>query len=66
MKKILSYGLIFVVTLLLLGVVIYGMKLFNTATTPLIIHNPAEGVQCASMTTSDGVAIDCWLLPRHD
>jgi len=51
---------VFVVALLLIGALIYGMRLFSNATTPVTLVQPAPGITCATMVTGDGAAIDCW------
>ena len=43
-----------------LGAIIYGVRLFTNATTPVVVVSPEPGVKCATMTTGDGVAISCW------
>jgi len=48
-------GVIFVI-----GAVMYGLRLFSNATTPITVHEVQPGVHCATMVTADGAAIDCW------
>lgn len=38
----------------------YGAKLYNNATTPIIVTEVEKGVKCASMVTKDGAALSCW------
>ena len=40
--------------------IMYGMRMFSNATTPITLKEVKPGVTCASMVTADGVAIDCW------
>jgi hypothetical protein len=40
--------------------VMYAMRLFSNATTPLTLSTPKPGVTCAAMVTGDGVALSCW------
>lgn len=42
------------------GVIVYGVRSFSSAVTPIKVTKVAEGVSCASMVTSDGAAISCW------
>lgn len=46
--------------IILIGGIIYGMRLFSNATTPITLHQVKPGITCATMVTSDGAAIDCW------
>ncbi len=39
---------------------VYGMRLFSNATTPITVHEVESGIKCATMVTGDGAAIDCW------
>jgi hypothetical protein len=40
--------------------VMYAVRLFSNATTPITLHQPAPGVTCAAMVTTDGAALSCW------
>ena len=48
---LLALGSVFVITFLL--------RQFSNATTMIIIKSPKPGIECATMVTSDGAAIDC-------
>lgn len=57
-------------TLFILGIVIgsiiafliitFVMRAFSSATTLIILKTPKPGIECATMVTGDGAAIDCW------
>lgn len=49
---------VILVCILTVGLIIYGVKSFNTATTPITLHDK-DGAVCALAVTTDGVAIDC-------
>ena len=56
-KMILSIivaGVLFVLLLM------YVMRQFSLAVSPVEVIDVAPGVQCARMVTTDGAAISCW------
>jgi len=60
MKKNLIYIGMVILGVIILFSVIYGLRLFSNATTPLIVQQAEENVRCATLITGDGAAIDCW------
>jgi len=38
----------------------HGFRLLSRATTPIDVVEVEPGIKCASMVTSDGVALSCW------
>lgn len=60
MKEFLSYMFAASIVVMFVAAIVYGLRVFNTAATPLIVHEAEPGVHCASMTTTHGIAIDCW------
>ena len=47
-------------SVVIIGIVIYALRLFSYATTPITLHSPKPGITCATMVTNDGAAISCW------
>lgn len=60
MKDFVVYLIGALLGLVLLGFIIYGLRMFTTASTPITVHEVRPGVLCALATTSDGAAISCW------
>lgn len=60
MKNLLPLITGIVLVLCLIGGIMYGMRWFSNTTTPITIHKVTPNVTCATMVTSDGVAISCW------
>lgn len=57
----LTYALVLVAILLAVATLFaYGVKLFNNATTPILVTEVEKGVKCASLVTKDGAALSCW------
>ena len=57
---------IFLMVLAVIGIcafiltLLYVLRAFNNVATPITVHTVKEGVECATMVTADGAAIDCW------
>ena len=43
--------------------VIWGVRLFSSATVSVVVVEPEPGIKCAKLVAGDGVAIDCWEVP---
>lgn len=41
-------------------ILVLGFRAFSSATTLIVIKEPKPGIECATMVTGDGAAIDCW------
>lgn len=39
---------------------VWGVRTLNNAITPIKVTEVEPGVKCASMTSTNGVAISCW------
>ena len=50
---------IFIGFILVIGMVL-GVRALNNAITPIKVTEVEQGVKCASMTSTSGVAISCW------
>ena len=42
------------------GAILFGVRAFSNAVTPVVLVSPKEGVTCATMVTGNGAAISCW------
>ena len=60
MKTTIQMVMIFAAVIAMVFGVMYAMRLFSNATTPITLHSPKAGVTCAAMVTGDGTAISCW------
>jgi len=60
MKTVMLYVAMIVAVLVVIFGVMYAMRLFSNATTPITLHTPKHGITCAAMVTGDGTAISCW------
>lgn len=49
-----------VLAIFILGGIVYGVRAFSNAITPVVLVSPKEGVTCATMVTGNGAAISCW------
>lgn len=49
-----------ILTLILVFVISFGMRWFNSATIQAQIIQPKENVECIVVSTTDGAAVDCW------
>jgi hypothetical protein len=66
MKDKITIALIIVGSLICLFVIMYGMRMFSSVSTPITVHEVSDGVRCATMVTGDGAAIDCWKFNQED
>lgn len=60
MKVLMMYAAATVAVLVVIFGVMYAVRMFSNATTPITLHVPKPGVTCAAMVTGDGTAISCW------
>lgn len=60
MKEKLLYAGFVLFLITAIGLLVFGVRLFSNATTPITVHEVEPGVKCATMVTSDGAAISCW------
>lgn len=60
MKAVLLYMGMLVALLAVVFGLMYAVRMFSNATTPITLHTPKPGVTCAAMVTGDGTAISCW------
>ena len=60
--KVVLAGVIAVVSFVM--VMLYMMRLFSLAVSPVEVIDVAPGVQCARMVTTDGAAISCWRVEK--
>lgn len=61
MKKDYLIGfVVFLISIPVVLVMVFGMRWLNEKITPLKVQEVDVGVKCATLHTSDGVAIDCW------
>ena len=56
MKDNIFIGLAIVAIIIVVGVSLYGMRMFNNAVTPITVHEVEPGIKCASMVIADGVS----------
>lgn len=59
MKVLAIYAAIVVAIVIATAGLLYGLRLFNQAVTPITVHRPEPGIVCVSMVTADGVALSC-------
>ena len=64
MKEYIFYAVCAIGFIVVLLIFIYGMRLFNSAATPITVHQVKPDIECATMVTGDGAAIDCWKFER--
>jgi len=50
-------------TILVLGAMLYGARMFSNTVTPITVYEVEPGVKCATMVTAGGAAISCWQVP---
>lgn len=60
MKTFMGYVGLAILGVGLVLAMLYGVRLFSNAATPITLHQVKPGVTCATMVTGDGAAIDCW------
>lgn len=58
--KIYHMIVIAILVVIAFGAIIFGVRAFSNAITPVVLVSPKEGVTCATMVTSNGAAISCW------
>lgn len=46
--------------LVFIACIVFSMRWFSNAVTPLELREPKPGIECATLVTADGAAIDCW------
>jgi len=59
-EEAIGYIALVIIALVIISAIMYGMRLFSNATTPITVKEVKKGVSCASMITNDGAAISCW------
>ena len=62
-SEALAISLMVAGVVLVIGVIVgimYGLRMFSMAATPITVHQVKPNVECAVMVTGDGAAIDCW------
>ncbi len=64
MKDYIFYAVFGIAMLVVILIFLYGMRLFNSAATHITVHQVKPGIECATMVTTDGAAIDCWKSER--
>ena len=60
MKTMIIYAATLAVVIAMVFGIVYAVRLFSNAVTPLTLHTPKQGVTCAAMVTGDGAALSCW------
>jgi len=60
MKEYLIYGFLGIGALCVILAVVFCIRSFSNATTPVTVIEPVAGVQCVKIVTTDGAAVDCW------
>lgn len=60
MKDTLYIGGIVIGVIIAALTIMFIMRAFTTATTLITVKKPKPGIECATMITGDGAAIDCW------
>lgn len=59
-KEILTVLLFVISGVLVVVACVYGFRSLSQVSTPISLHSPKAGVECAYMVTADGAAISCW------
>ncbi len=51
---------IIILCVVMFFLIVMAFRLFSQATVAHKLYSPRPGVECASLVTGDGVAVDCW------
>lgn len=62
MDNLLAILILAVFGIAIVAGLLFSVRYFTNAITPVNLVEPTPGVQCATMVGGDGVAIDCWQL----
>ena len=65
-KEILLVAVVIAAFVVMLGLYLWLLRLFNQSTVPITVHEVAPGVSCAVIMTSGDAAMDCWVVPVTD
>ena len=60
MDNLLAILILAVFGIAIVAGLLFSVRYFTNAITPVNLVEPTPGVQCATMVGGDGVAIDCW------